>query len=349
MSDKKFHTPLIPAAGVVFFSIVLTVFIFKNFGNKTQTIQPIQKNQKALEVYVTTQDPNPVIYFDPSSLYVPQNGSATISLMMDAKANIIGFVNVEFDFLPGSLALTSEIQPGTTMKTVNQLTTMAQANATGHVVISLGLSYLDRTRTDLSTGVFKLADLKFKTLSTLTTSTPLNFTANKTSIVNTAAVRLSGTLQGGQVISQQCLPGSTTCNGNNLLTCNAQGSAYSSMACPTNQTCQNGSCVVSYSCNATDVRCYSGQPQICAADRMSYAASTNQIVCGGDHECVGNQCYIPGDTNGDNHVNGTDYARWLWAYVSQPTTSNGFPDADFNHDTKVDGVDYVIWLNHYIE
>lgn len=52
----------------------------------------------------------------------------------------------------------------------------------------------------------------------------------------------------------------------------------------------------------------------------------------------------PGDTNGDNKVDETDYTTWLGHY-GQSTT--GVTNGDFNTDGKVDGVDYVIWLNNY--
>jgi hypothetical protein len=54
---------------------------------------------------------------------------------------------------------------------------------------------------------------------------------------------------------------------------------------------------------------------------------------------------LPGDTNGDNKVDGVDYVTWLTHYNQQ--TSDGVKDGDFNNDGKVDGVDYVIWLTHY--
>jgi pectate lyase len=54
---------------------------------------------------------------------------------------------------------------------------------------------------------------------------------------------------------------------------------------------------------------------------------------------------IPGDANGDKHVDGLDYVIWLNHYGT--TSQNGVGDGDFNADKKIDGLDYVIWLNNY--
>ena len=54
---------------------------------------------------------------------------------------------------------------------------------------------------------------------------------------------------------------------------------------------------------------------------------------------------IPGDANGDRHVDGLDYVIWLNHYNT--STSNGATDGDFSNDGSVDGLDYVVWLNNY--
>jgi len=55
---------------------------------------------------------------------------------------------------------------------------------------------------------------------------------------------------------------------------------------------------------------------------------------------------VPGDANGDGHVDGIDYVTWLNHYN---TASTGAANGDFNNDSRVDGIDYVIWLNNYGE
>lgn len=52
----------------------------------------------------------------------------------------------------------------------------------------------------------------------------------------------------------------------------------------------------------------------------------------------------PGDANGDNIVNETDYTVWL-SHFGQSVT--GVSNGDFNGSGQIDGVDYTIWLNNY--
>ena len=52
----------------------------------------------------------------------------------------------------------------------------------------------------------------------------------------------------------------------------------------------------------------------------------------------------PGDANGDNLVNETDFTIWL-SHFGQAIS--GVINGDFNGDGHVDGVDYTIWLNNY--
>jgi len=53
----------------------------------------------------------------------------------------------------------------------------------------------------------------------------------------------------------------------------------------------------------------------------------------------------PGDANGDNKVDGIDYAIWL-VHFGQ-LTNYGYRDGDFNGSGKVDGLDYAIWLVNF--
>lgn len=52
----------------------------------------------------------------------------------------------------------------------------------------------------------------------------------------------------------------------------------------------------------------------------------------------------PGDANGDNQVDETDYQIWYNHFGQQ---TSGASVGDFNSSSIVDGIDYVIWLNHY--
>ena len=52
----------------------------------------------------------------------------------------------------------------------------------------------------------------------------------------------------------------------------------------------------------------------------------------------------PGDANGDNLVDGTDYSIWHSKYNQ---SALGAANGDFDGSGFVDGPDYVIWLNNY--
>jgi hypothetical protein len=53
----------------------------------------------------------------------------------------------------------------------------------------------------------------------------------------------------------------------------------------------------------------------------------------------------PGDANGDNKVDETDYGIWRTNY--NQTKTGGVSIGDFNQNGKVEGLDYVIWRNNY--
>lgn len=54
---------------------------------------------------------------------------------------------------------------------------------------------------------------------------------------------------------------------------------------------------------------------------------------------------IPGDANGDSHVDLVDYVYWLNNYGKPSPKGPG--TGDFNADNRVDLVDFVVWLNNY--
>lgn len=54
---------------------------------------------------------------------------------------------------------------------------------------------------------------------------------------------------------------------------------------------------------------------------------------------------VPGDADGDGHVDGTDYVVWASHYGQ--TVHQGPSMGDFDRDESVAGTDYVVWLLHY--
>ena len=54
---------------------------------------------------------------------------------------------------------------------------------------------------------------------------------------------------------------------------------------------------------------------------------------------------MPGDSNGDNIVDGVDYTAWVLHYNT--ATTRGVTDGDFDRSGFVDGVDYTYWALSY--
>ncbi len=106
-----------------------------------------------------------LLYVSPSSQTLPP--ASTFQIMADAKTNLIGFVRVKFTFDPVKIQLTNEITTSTALSTVVEKTTMAEANATGTVVLVLALAPTD-TATP-ATDIFQVASASF---------TPVSVTAN---------------------------------------------------------------------------------------------------------------------------------------------------------------------------
>lgn len=111
------------------------------------------------------------LFFSPAQ--TTTSTSVVLKLFMDAQSNQVGFTRVEFVYDQTKLALTQEVQTTSLFKTGVSKTTMAEANATGKVVIVLGLAPEDRVIPP--TGVFEFAQI---TLQSLTSEPNLTTTIN---------------------------------------------------------------------------------------------------------------------------------------------------------------------------
>lgn len=100
---------------------------------------------------------NAKLYFEPSSLTLPPNSLVNVWITTDKP---MAFARTEFTFDPTLLRLTQEISLTTpTLSRVITLSTMAEANASGKVVIVVGLD--PATLSAAPTDNFKLATLSF--------------------------------------------------------------------------------------------------------------------------------------------------------------------------------------------
>jgi len=81
------------------------------------------------------------VYFSPQTATVPPE--TTMRIMMNSGGRGVSFARVVFNFDPSLIRLTSEITPNPNLSTVVEKTSMATANASGHVVIVIAASPSD--------------------------------------------------------------------------------------------------------------------------------------------------------------------------------------------------------------
>jgi hypothetical protein len=111
------------------------------------------------------------------------------SVMINAATNQIGFVNVDLTFDPNLIKLTSEILPTTLLRSVIRKSTMAEANASGHISLVLGLDPNDRAVAP--TGIFELAHFTVSANTPSYQATSISFSVNNMQFVDLNALPLT--------------------------------------------------------------------------------------------------------------------------------------------------------------
>ena len=127
---------------------------------------------------------NAQLYFEPATLSLPASSLVNVWVTTDKP---MAFVRAEFTFDPALLKLTQEITlANPALKRVKTLSTMAEANASGKVVIIAGLD--PTTLSAAPTGSFKLATLSFSPkVTTSNLETNLAMIAGNLQLVDTTA------------------------------------------------------------------------------------------------------------------------------------------------------------------
>jgi len=121
------------------------------------------------------------LYLVPSEQSLPSD--ATFQVMLDALTNRIGFVRVEFTFDNAKVNLASEIQTTSSLSTVVEKTTRADANGNGRATIVLGLAPADQANSP--TGIFEIANFSLTSISeTSNDGTTISFDDAKVQIVD---------------------------------------------------------------------------------------------------------------------------------------------------------------------
>lgn len=102
------------------------------------------------------------LYFSPNSgKMLPTN---TFSLIVDAKANKIGLLEVTLSFDPTVIRLTNEISTTNRLNTIVSKSTKDEANGSGIIDIALALS--TNQKYDPPTGVFTFANIPMELITT---------------------------------------------------------------------------------------------------------------------------------------------------------------------------------------
>jgi hypothetical protein len=117
---------------------------------------------------------NAQLYFEPATLTLPQSSLVNVWVAAD---KAVAFARVEFTFDPTRLMLTQEIILANPMLTrVTKKSTMAEANASGKVIIIAGVD--PSTLATAPTGSFKLATLSLAPKVRAISKPPSRVTAN---------------------------------------------------------------------------------------------------------------------------------------------------------------------------
>lgn len=93
---------------------------------------------------------------------------------------------------------------------------------------------------------------------------------------------------GGCSVLGECDPGARICNGNDLWTCNGEGSAFDTATCPA--TCVDGACT---ECDPGASRCEGKTVEVCATNGGGWATGQTCPEYCADGACI--EC-VPGDT-----------------------------------------------------
>ena len=126
--------------------------------------KPVHPNASATEEIVD-------VYFYPSTITVPSSTPTT--LMMNARSNKVAFSRIQLNFDPAKVKLASEVSLSSPLKNTIKVSTMAEANSTGKLLIVVALATADKANPP--TGVFVIGNLRFS---------PVDATANLATLVS---------------------------------------------------------------------------------------------------------------------------------------------------------------------
>jgi hypothetical protein len=103
-----------------------------------------------------------ISFFPPAPIFNATTKQQNVTVNVNVGANKVGFTKVVVLFDKSKLALSGEITPAASLKTIVSQTTKADANATGQIEVSLGLAVADKA--NAPTGVIPVMVIPFQTL-----------------------------------------------------------------------------------------------------------------------------------------------------------------------------------------
>lgn len=103
-----------------------------------------------------------ISFFPPAPIFNATVKQQNVTVNVNVGANKVGFTKVVVLFDKSKLALSGEITPATSLKTIVSQTTKADANATGQIEVSLGLAVADKA--NAPTGVIPVMIIPFQSL-----------------------------------------------------------------------------------------------------------------------------------------------------------------------------------------
>jgi PKD repeat protein len=146
---------------------------------------PLSTAGAAQSTGVLAQGNTAWVFFSPAQATLPPN--TTFGLQIDAGFSQIVFAQIDLTFDPTLIQLAGEIQTTSLLRNVIQKTSKANANATGHIVITLALPPGDVP----PTGLFEFAQLPFRAVTTLPNqSTTISVNDQNVQIVEIGATEL---------------------------------------------------------------------------------------------------------------------------------------------------------------
>ena len=178
-----------------------------NFNNRTNNLfrfficfviciifLPMSLTQAAQSSNSFVQGENVRIFFIPGHVTLPPD--ASLSLMLDAHSDQIGFVRIDLTFDPSKIQLSGEIQTTDLLSIVIQKTGMTSANSTGHITIILGLAPSDPS----PTGIFEVAQIQIHAVTTLNQNANISVVEQNVEIVDKNATDLLFTSEPMRII-----------------------------------------------------------------------------------------------------------------------------------------------------